>query len=85
MILALPIEMVPRESVGTASGMILSIGYIGSFVGPWVSGYIVDTTATLDLALVILTGVAIVWACLTFLLPETGHRARLRMLHKSQY
>jgi cyanate permease len=82
MILALPIEMVPRESVGMASGMILSIGYVGSFVGPWVAGYIVDTTATLDLALVILTGVAIVWACLTFLLPETGHRAKLRIVHK---
>jgi len=29
MILALPVEMMPKESVGMASGMVLSIGYIG--------------------------------------------------------
>lgn len=84
MILALPVEMVPRESVGMASGIILSIGYIGAFIGPWVSGYIVDTTGTLDLALVILAGVAIAWTCIAFILPETGHRVRLGTLHKSQ-
>jgi cyanate permease len=76
MILALPVEMVPKESVGMASGMVLSIGYIGGLVGPWLAGYIVDVTGTLDLALVVLIGTAIVWACVTFLVPETGPRAR---------
>jgi len=76
MILALPVEMMPKESVGMASGMVLSIGYIGGLVGPWLAGYIMDVTGTLDLALVVLTGTAIVWACITFLVPETGSRAR---------
>ena len=78
MILALPVEMVPKESVGMASGMILSIGYIGGLLGPWIAGRILDTTGTLNLALIILIGVAVVWAVIAFLIPETGSRARLR-------
>jgi CP family cyanate transporter-like MFS transporter len=76
MILALPIELVPKESVGVASGMVLSIGYIGGLVGPWLAGYIMDVTGTLDLALVVLTGTAIVWTVIAFLMPETGSRTR---------
>lgn len=72
MILALPVEMMPTESVGMASGMVLSVGYIGGLVGPWLAGYIVDVTGTLDLALVLLSGAAVVWACLALLVPETG-------------
>ena len=78
MLLATPVEMVPKESVGMASGMMLSIGYIGGLVGPWVAGYILDTTGTLDLALIVLIGVAVAWAIIAFLIPETGPRTRLR-------
>ena len=78
MILALPVEMVSKESVGMASGMMLSIGYIGGLIGPWMAGRILDTTGTLNLALIILIGVAAVWAVIAFLIPETGSRARLR-------
>lgn len=77
-ILSLPVEMMPRESVGTASGFVLSIGYTGGLVGPWLAGYVMDATGTLDLALVVLVGVAIAWACIGFMLPETGPKARLR-------
>ncbi len=77
MILALPVELVPEESAGAASGMVLSIGYMGGLVGPWLAGYIFDVSGTLNLALVVLIGVAIAWACLAFLIPETGYRARV--------
>jgi len=79
MLLALPVELVPKESVGAASGMTLSIGYIGAFVGPWVAGYILDTTGTLDLAIIILVGLAVVWAFIAFIIPETGPKTRLSM------
>lgn len=78
MILALPIEMVPKKAVGMASGMVLSIGYIGGFVGPWLAGGLLDATGTLDLALVVLMGTAIAWTCITFLIPETGSRAKFQ-------
>jgi len=79
MILALPVEMVQKESVGAASGMTLSLGYAGAFVGPWVAGYILDVTGTLDLAIFIIAGVAVVWTYIAFIIPETGPKARLRM------
>jgi CP family cyanate transporter-like MFS transporter len=75
MILALPVEMMPKESVGMASGIVLSIGYIGGLVGPWLAGHIVDATGTLDLDLVILIGISIVWTYIAFLVPETGPKA----------
>ncbi len=77
MILALPVEMVSRESVGAASGMVLSIGYTGALVGPWVAGRILDATETLNLAIILLIGVAVVWTCIAFIIPETGLKARL--------
>jgi cyanate permease len=74
MTLALPIEMLPRNAVGTASGAILSIGYIGGLVGPWLAGKVVDATGTFDLALTGLTIVAALWAVVGFLMPEAGRK-----------
>jgi cyanate permease len=71
-LLSLPVEMVPPESVGTASGLVLSLGYIGGIAGPLVTGYIVDATGTLSIPLLILFGVALIWTVSGFLLPETG-------------
>jgi cyanate permease len=75
MILALPLELLPNESVGMASGTVLSIGYLGGLVGPWLAGRIVDSTGNFDLALIGLMGTAIMWAFIGFVLPETGNRA----------
>ncbi len=80
MMLALPIELVPREYVGAASGIVLSVGYIGGLVGPWLAGYILDVTGTLNAALMILAGVAMAWAVTAFVIPETGSRARLQSI-----
>ena len=77
-ILTLPPELVPAEGIGRASGMMLSIGYIGGLVGPWLAGYIMDTTGTLNLQLIVLAGLATVATYLALRLPETGPRARLR-------
>jgi cyanate permease len=76
MTLALPVEIMPKESVGMASGIVLSVGYVGGLVGPWLAGYIMDATGTLDFALVVLIGTAMVWTFIAFLIPETGLRAK---------
>lgn len=75
MILALPLELLPNEYAGMASGTVLSIGYLGGLVGPWFAGRIMDVTGSFDLALYMLTGTAIAWALIGFLIPETGRRA----------
>lgn len=77
MVLALPVEMVSKESIGASSGMVLSIGYIGAFVGPLVAGRILDVMKNLNLALVMLIGMAVVWTCIVFMIPETGPKASL--------
>ena len=74
MLLALPIEMLPRNAVGTASGAILSIGYIGGLVGPWLTGKVVDATGNFDRALIGLAVIAALWMVLGFLMPEAGRK-----------
>jgi len=77
-ILALPVEMMPREDVGVASGLVLSIGYIGGVIGALIGGRILDLTGSLDLSLLVLTGVSIAAVSIAFRLPETGPKARPR-------
>ena len=72
MILALPAELVPEQEVGSASGMILSIGYIGGLIGPWLAGYLFDIFGTLDVGLMFLAGVAAAWTIISAIMPETG-------------
>ena len=71
-ILALPVEMVPKEQVGAASGLVLSVGYIGGIIGPLIGGRILDVTGSLSLSLVVLIGVSVAMAIVAIMLPETG-------------
>ena len=78
-ILALPVEMVPKEEVGAASGLALSVGYAGGVIGPLIGGRILDLTDSLSLSLIILAGVSIAMIGITLMLPETGSaKKRLR-------
>ena len=70
--LALPVEIMPRETVGTASGLIMSIGFSGGVIGPLIGGYILDITGSLNNSLLVLIGVATVAAIIGFQIPETG-------------
>ena len=72
--LTLPTDIVQHDEVGGASGIILSMGYAGGAIGPWVSGKILDATGSLDLSLVVMIGVAIASLGLALLIPETGGR-----------
>jgi CP family cyanate transporter-like MFS transporter len=75
-ILALPIEMVSKKEVGTATGLVLSVGNIGGVIGPLVGGRIFDLTGSLDSFLLVLIGISIAATAIAFRLPETGPRAR---------
>lgn len=76
-ILALTAELVPPEGIGRASGMILSIGYIGGLVGPWLTGYTIDVTGNLNTSFILLLAIAAIATFLSFTIPETGRRAGL--------
>ena len=74
-VIALPVEMVPEEDVGTASGLILSIGHLGGVIGAWIGGRILDLTGSLDIAMLILVGISIATVGIALRLPETGRKA----------
>ena len=77
MILALPAELSGRRSIGSASGMILSIGFVGGLIGPWLAGYLFDISGTLDWSLVGLIVIGLAWTLVGALIPETGGKNRL--------
>jgi len=72
--LALPVELMPKEEVGTASGLVLSVGYTGSIIGPFIGGRILDLTESLDISLLVLTGISIITVLVALKLPETGNK-----------
>jgi AAHS family 3-hydroxyphenylpropionic acid transporter len=75
-ILALPVEMMPREDVGKASGIILSLGYVGGVLGALVGGRILDVTGSLDNSFLVLVAVSVAAVGVALALPETGPGAR---------
>ena len=68
----LPIELVQKEYVGRATGLILSIAYIGAIIGPWFTGFIKDISAEFTNAFVIISVIAIIAMGLSLTMPETG-------------
>jgi CP family cyanate transporter-like MFS transporter len=77
-VLALPVEIMPQETVGTASGLIISIGFAGGVLGPMIGGYILDITGSLNTSLLILIGIAIVATITGLRIPETGPKASVK-------
>mgnify|MGYP002153777365 CR=1 FL=1 len=68
----LPIEIMPGEDVGTASGVMLSLGYTGAVVGPLVGGGILDASQSLDKMLLVLVFASVAAALVGLRIPETG-------------
>ncbi|HYY47972.1 MAG TPA: MFS transporter [Thermoplasmata archaeon] len=74
--LLLPVDVFPREDVGRAGGVVVSIAYVGALLGPLGSGLAVDLLGTLDAAVIAFASLSLVTTLVVFLLPETGRRER---------
>ena len=77
-LLVVLVELMSEKELGRASGLLLSIGSVGGFIGPYIGGYILDVTGSLELLLFILIGASIATAVITLRLPETGPRAKIK-------
>jgi cyanate permease len=71
-ILALPVEIVTPEESGSASGLVMSIGYIGALAGPVLGGFILDSTHTYEWVFISLAAVSAITTVVAFTIPETG-------------
>ncbi len=68
----MPIELVREERVGSAAGLLVSIGYMGGLIGPPLVGYLIDITGNFRYAMFVPGVAALLWMLLGLLLPETG-------------
>ena len=84
LLLAFPVDLVPEEWVGLASGIVISVGYLGALAGPWLAGHMLDRAGSLVPALVVLIGSGIAMGVFGMLVPETGWRARQRSVISDQ-
>lgn len=75
-VMSVIVETTPKEAVGLASGLVLSMGYVGAMIGTLVGGRILDLTGSLNQAFIVLAGVAAATIVVTFLLPEIGPMAK---------
>lgn len=74
--LLLPVDLFSADEIGRASGVVISVAYLGALLGPLGSGIAVDLVQTFDVTLIAfaLLSVASVFAVVA--LPETGRRGR---------
>ncbi len=76
-ILALPVEIVGPAQAGSASGMVMAVGYIGALIGSLVSGIIIDSTHSYDWVFWGLSIVSAITVIPAFLMPETGSKSKV--------
>ncbi len=74
LIVSAPVELVPAELGGTASGLVMSIGYSGALLGPVVGGLILDRTGGYFWTFIAMALASFGTAALSWFLPETGRR-----------
>ncbi|MFQ5763194.1 MAG: CynX/NimT family MFS transporter, partial [Candidatus Bathyarchaeia archaeon] len=72
--LFLSIDLVEPRMVGSATGMIVSVGYLGGVVGPWTMGLITDIAGGFGHIPITLIIASIVAALIALAMPETGRR-----------
>lgn len=73
-IMALPVELISKEAVGRASGLMVSVGYIGATTGPLIGGRLFDLTGSISPAFIVLIGISLATATIGLIIPETGSK-----------
>jgi cyanate permease len=75
-IMTVVVELVPGKDAGAASGIMLSLGYIGGIVGPLTGGYTFDLTGNLNVMLFVLSAISVAAIMISLRLPETGSKTQ---------
>jgi CP family cyanate transporter-like MFS transporter len=73
----LPADLIDYSHLGSASGIVLSVGWLGIGYGSWLAGFLRELSGNFYTTLVALVVSALIIIVLAFFLPETGKRGRL--------
>ncbi len=74
----LPADFVDYSHLGSASGLVLSVGWLGIGSGSWLAGFLRDLSGSFYTTLIALVICSLFIVALAFVLPETGRRGRAR-------
>jgi cyanate permease len=75
--LVLPVDLVEAKYTGSVTGILLSIGYSGGLMGPWIAGLTIDLTGQAVGSLYLASIISLVGAILCLVaLPEPGKMFR---------
>lgn len=72
MVYVVPVESTSYSSLGRAMGFIVSLGFLGGVIGPYVAGLIRDLSGNFAIVFIAEAALSIVISILAFTLPETG-------------
>ena len=72
----LPADLVDYSSLGSASGIVLSVGWLGIGYGSWLAGFLRDLSGTFYTTLIALVISSLIVVALAFILPETGRKKK---------
>jgi CP family cyanate transporter-like MFS transporter len=73
----LPTELVDYKSLGSASGIVLSVGWLGIGYGTWLAGFLRDLSGSFYTTLLVLVISSLIIMAIGFVLPETGRRGTI--------
>lgn len=73
--LILPIDLFPANVAGTASGLVISVGYVGGLIGPVIAGYLADVTGGFSFVPVFLGSISLLIAPIALLFLRKTERA----------
>lgn len=74
----LPADFVEYSHLGSASGIVLSVGWLGIGSGSWLAGFLRELSGSFYTTLIALIICSLAIVALAFILPETGRRGRAR-------
>ena len=78
--LVIPADMVPREHLGAATGLIMTVGYFAALLGPWVSGAVWDVTGSVTGVMTSLVIAYLAGIIIALFVPEPFPRSKKTLI-----
>jgi cyanate permease len=68
----LPMDFAEENQIGSSTGFVLTVAYLGGIIGPIISGMIIDYTSTVEMGFFAASAIIILGAILSLLIKSYG-------------